>query len=612
MTPPLSLDLTSLRAAYRERRVTPADVIAEVTRRIDIHNDPAVWIHRLSAKELQAHIDRITQRGWETQPLYGVPFAIKDNLDLAGVPTTAACPAFEYTPSASAFVVQRLLDAGAIPIGKTNLDQFATGLVGTRSPYGVPRNPFHLEMIPGGSSSGSAVATASGLVSFALGTDTAGSGRVPASFNNLVGLKPTRGWLSNRGLVPACRSLDCISIFALTVPDAAAVAAVAGVHDRDDAFSRRPAAVFDPEVTAQEPPPFRFGVPRAEQLSWFNDEANPRLYQEAIGRLTQLGGQRVTIDFAPFAATARLLYEGPWVSERWSVVREFQAKHPDALLPVTRAIIERGATPLAVDAFEAGYRLEELRHEVARAWETMDVLVLPTTPTIYTRDEVAADPVALNSRLGLYTNFANLLDTAALAVPVGLRPDGVPFGVTLFGPAWSDASLARLGRSLHDAAALTLGATGAPRPPQGAPLPAPAVETLPAGWLPLAVVGAHLTGQPLNSQLTSRGARLWRKDRTAPCYQLFALAGTTPEKPGLRRVGSGKGSSIEVEIWMLPAVAWAEFVASVPLPHSIGQLYLADGSTVPGYHCEALALEGARDISRFGGWRRYRLALAPG
>ncbi len=608
----LSLDLVTLRAAYREKRTTPAAVLAEVQRRIEAHGDPAVWIHRLSEAEISAHVARVTQRGWEHQPLYGVPFAIKDNLDLAGAPTTAACPEFAYTPATSAFVVQRLLDAGAIPVGKTNLDQFATGLVGVRSPYGTPRNPFHPEMIPGGSSSGSAVATAAGLVSFALGTDTAGSGRVPASFNNLVGLKPTRGWFSTRGLVPACRSLDCVSVFALTVNDAAAVAAIAGAYDDDDPFARKPAVAFDPASTAQEPPPFRFGVPQAGQLDWLGDAQHPPLFALALERLKALGGQPVEIDFTPFAAAARLLYEGPWLAERWAAVRSFHAAHAASMFPVTRTIIERGSAPTAADAFESGYRLRQLQREAEKTWAQVDLLLLPTTATAYTRAEVAAEPLRLNAQLGLYTNFANLLDTAALAVPVGFRSDGLPFGVTLFGPAWTDARLARIGRALHARAALPLGATRASLPDTGAPLPTPLDERLPAGWLPLAVVGAHLSGQPLNGQLTSRGGRLWRKDRTAAAYRLFVLPQTSPVKPGLQRVPTGEGVSIEVEIWLLPAPAWAEFVAAVPLPHAIGQLQLIDGSSVPGYLCEPLALNGATDISRFGGWRRYRTAVSQG
>jgi len=611
---PFSLDLASLRAAYGRREFTPTQLIDEILCRIDAHADPAVWIHQLSRTELFARAAQVEALGPESQPLFGVPFAIKDNIDLAGAPTTAGCPEFSYTPEKSAPVVERLIAAGAIPIGKTNLDQFATGLVGVRSPYGVPRNPFHAEMIPGGSSSGSACAVAAGLVSFSLGTDTAGSGRVPASFQNLVGLKPTRGWLSTRGVVPACRSLDCVSIFALTVEDAGAVAQVAGGFDPADSFSR-PSPVAksgggtetpfadtrrDFEVPSSRAP-FRFGVPVADQLEWFGDTQNPALFANAVRTLESLGGSRVDIDFTPFRDAARLLYEGPWVAERWSAIRAFHARHADAIFPVTRQIIEGGATSLAVDAFESWYKLAELRRESDGAWTQIDALVLPTAPTIYTRSQVDAEPIALNSRLGYYTNFANLLDTAALAVPAGFRADGLPFGITLFGPAWTDGFLATLGGAFHRATAKTLGATSHPlRPaPTGSQLPA-------ANGIPLAVVGAHLTGQPLNHELIALGARLVRTARTANCYSLYALAGTTPAKPGLVRCGPGTGAEIEVEIWSLPPVAFAEFVAAIPPPLGIGTLQLSDGSSVKGFLCESAALHGAKDISSFGGWRAYR------
>jgi allophanate hydrolase len=593
------LDLSALRTAFTAGTLTPTALVEEVCRRLDAHGDPAVWIHRLSQEELRKHVKRIEAQGLPAQPLYGVPFAIKDNIDLAGVPTTAGCPAFAYTPTESAFVVQRLLDAGAIPIGKTNLDQFATGLVGMRSPYGVPRNPFHPDMIPGGSSSGSAVAVAAGLVSFSLGTDTAGSGRVPAAFNNLVGLKPTRGWFSIQGVVPACRSLDCVSVFGLTVDDATAVARLAGVFDPADPFARpRPAGAHDPSIG-----PFRFGVPGPDQLEWFGDTHAPGLFAEAVGKLESLGGTKIEIDFAPFRDAARLLYEGPWVAERWSAVRDFYAKHADAMFPVTRRIIEGGAKLLAVDAFEAGYKLAALRRAADATWVRVDTLVLPTAATIYTRAQVEADPITLNSRLGTYTNFANLLDTAAVAVPAGFRPDGLPFGVTLFGPAWSDARLAAIGGALHRAISATAGATGLALP-AASPASAAIVDEI-----SLAVVGAHLTGQPLNGQLTALRARLLRTARTTDSYRLHALAGTVPAKPGLVRGEPGTGAAIEVEVWALTPEAFGTIVAAIPSPLGIGTLQLADGSAVKGFICEPAALVGALDITAFGGWRAYRQSL---
>ncbi len=590
----LSLDLPSLRSAYAAGTLTPAALVDELLRRIADYNDPALFIHLLPRAEILAFAERLSSTPPASLPLYGVPFAIKDNIDLAGVPTTAACPEFKYTPADSAPLVARLIAAGAIPIGKTNLDQFATGLVGVRSPYGIPRNPFHPEMIPGGSSSGSASAVAAGLVSFALGTDTAGSGRVPASFQNLVGLKPTRGWFSTRGIVPACRSLDCPSVFARTVEDASAIAQIAAGFDAADPFSR-PAPSGGTTSVSSDSRTFRFGVPAPDQLEWFGDTQNPALFAAAIDRLESLGGTRVEIDFTPFRDAARLLYEGPWVAERWSAIRAFHAQHADAIFPVTRKIIEGGAKPLAVDAFEALYRLAALRRAADATWEQIDTLVLPTAATIYTRDQLAADPITLNSRLGHYTNFANLLDTAALAVPAGFRPDGLPFGITFFGPAWTDARLAALGRRFAFSAT-------------NSDTTAPASTTAPissSDELEIAVLGAHLSGQPLNSQLTSAGGRCIRTSHTSDAYKFYALAGTTPPKPGLIRVAPGEGRPIELEVWSLPAAAWARFVAAIPPPLGIGTVQLIDGTSVKGFLCEPAALTGATDITHLGGWRAY-------
>ncbi|MEO6003445.1 MAG: allophanate hydrolase [Opitutus sp.] len=599
----LGLDLGSLRNAYRTGALTPTLLIEEILRRVETYGDPALFIHLLPRPALLAYAARLETSTPDSLPLFGVPFAIKDNIDLAGVPTTAACPEFAYTPETSATVVARLIAAGAIPIGKTNLDQFATGLVGVRSPYGVPRNPFHPEMIPGGSSSGSASAVAAGLVSFSLGTDTAGSGRVPASFQNLVGVKPTRGWLSTRGVVPACRSLDCVSVFALTVDDAVTVTRAASAFDSADAFSRSKPPQNPPAIANE----FRFGVPCAYQLEWFGDPHNPTLFAAAIRQLESLGGKRVEIDFTPFRDAARLLYDGPWVAERWSAIRGFHQQHAEALFPVTRKIIEGGAKPLAVDLFEAWYQLAALRRSADATWETVDTLVLPTAASIYTQAQLAADPITLNSRLGYYTNFANLLDTAAIAVPAGIRADGLPFGITFFGPAWTDDRLAELGARFHHATGKTLGATGSALPPrETATSGAPATEEL-----QLAVVGAHLTGQPLNRELSERGGRLVKSTHTAACYRFYALKGTTPPKPGLARVAPETGARIEVEVWSLPPAAWASFVASIPPPLGIGTLLLSDGSSVKGFIAESAAFDGATDISEFGGWRNYLKSRAP-
>jgi len=592
----LNLSIGHLLAAYRAGRLRPVEVVGGILEEIPKHAADHIWIRPLTADELRPYLERLDAVDPATLPLYGIPFAIKDNIDLAGVPTTAACPDFAYTPARSAFVVQRLIDAGAIPLGKTNLDQFATGLVGTRSPYGATRNAFDPAYVSGGSSSGSAVAVARGLASFALGTDTAGSGRVPAAFNNLVGLKPTRGLVSTRGVVPACRTLDCVTVFALDVADARAALTAAMAYDADDPYAR----AAEPGPAAREG--FRFGVPDA--LEFFGDAAAERLFAATVGRLERLGGEAVRIDFTPFVDAARLLYEGPWVAERYAAIADFIEAHPDSLLPVTRGIIAPGAKATAVAAFQAQYRLQALKRAADAALAGLDFVLTPTAGTIYRIDAVQADPVRLNSNLGRYTNFMNLLDYAAVAVPAGFREDGLPFGVTLFGPAFSDQALAVYGDRLHGALDLPLGATSRKDrvPYAGA---AAAAEPV----MRLAVCGAHLSGLPLNHQLTERGGRLLAATRTAPCYRLYALPGGPPHRPGLIRQAEG-GASIEVEVWELPARHVGSFVAGIPAPLGIGTVALADGSCEKGFVCEGHAAQGARDITALGGWRAFLATLA--
>ena len=591
----ISLDLTRLAAAYGTGGLGPVQLVERLLPRLAASDGDAVWISRLPAAALQARAAALealppAERG----PLWGVPFAVKDNIDAAPLPTTAACPEFSYVPAASAVAVQRLLAAGAILVGKTNLDQFATGLVGVRTPYGVARNPFDPAFVPGGSSSGSAVAVAAGLVSFALGTDTAGSGRVPAAFNNIVGLKPTKGLISTSGLVPACRSLDCISIFALTAADASAVLDVAGGYDPTDPFSRpvpqRPDRGFDGLV---------LGLPRPEQLQFFGDHAAAAIFETAMARAVRLGARLVDIDLAPFLETASLLYAGPWVAERAAAVGDFLVANPDALWPTTRAVILTAERYNAVDAFKGSYRLAELARATAPVWEQIDALLLPTAPTIYRVAELEAEPILLNSRLGTYTNFVNLLDLAALALPGGFRPDGMPLGITLVAPAGSDHMLAGLGQAWQRSTALKLGATGASLPTE------PDLAQAGEAAIELAVVGAHLSGEPLNHQLVELGGSLLATTRTAASYRLYAIAGTTPPKPGLLRVAAGDGHGIEVETWRLSAPALGRLMAQIPAPLAIGTIELADGRRVKGFLGEAHALADARDISSFGGWRAF-------
>ncbi|MEJ1161624.1 allophanate hydrolase [Prosthecomicrobium sp. N25] len=593
---PASLDLGSLAAAYAGG-LDPRDLVADLEARIARHDDPALFIARPSAEAIRdraAALARLCPAERANLPLFGVPFVAKDNIDVAGLPTTAACPDFARVPAASATVVARLEEAGAILIGKANLDQFATGLVGVRSPYGVPRNPFDPALIPGGSSSGSATSVAAGLASFSLGTDTAGSGRVPAGLNNLVGLKPTPGLVSTAGVLPACRTLDCVSVFALTIDDAWSVLEVLAGFDPADPFSR--------PISAGTPGPLpgvvRLGVPGAKDRHFFGDTAGEAAFAAALDRLAGLGFSLVEVDFEPFLAAARLLYEGPWVAERYAAIAGFLEAGPERLHPVTRAIIEPARGRTAVEAFEATYRLAALKRAAEPVWGRVDALVVPTVTRAWTVAEVLADPVATNSALGTYTNFVNLFGLSALAVPERFRADGRPSGVTLIGPGGEDARLASMALRIEADAALPLGATGLPRP-------CARTRGVPPGMVPIAVVGAHLSGMPLNCDLVNRDAVFIRRSRTENSYRFYALAGGPPLRPGLVRVGEGAGYAIEVEIWALPPEGFGTFVAGIPAPLGIGTVRLEDGSAIKGFMCERAGLEGARDISEFGGWRAY-------
>jgi allophanate hydrolase len=463
LMPNVSFDLARLRATYATGAQTPTTTMKTVLQRIAAAGDDAVWISRFPDEALLEEAARLSATGSDSLPLYGVPFAVKDNIDVAGLPTTAACPAFAYRPERSAPVVERLVAAGAMLIGKTNLDQFATGLVGVRSPYGVPRNPFDPAMAPGGSSSGSAVAVAAGLVGFSLGTDTAGSGRVPAAFNNLVGLKPTRGLISTSGVVPACRSLDCVSVFALTVDDAVTVLDVASGFDPDDPYSRAPPPGFATRPSAA-PASFRFGTPHRGQLRFFGDAETAARFDEAIERAKALGGVAADVDFEPFIEAGSLLY-GAWTAERIVAPQALLTERPDTLHPVTRAVMASGLAMTGVEIFRAQHRLEALAKAISPVWRDIDFLLLPTTGTAYSLTQIAADPIARNSDLGYYTYFTNLLDLAAIAVPSGFTARGFPIGVSLIGPAWCDMALAGVARRMQRLAATPLGATGFPQAP---------------------------------------------------------------------------------------------------------------------------------------------------
>lgn len=577
--------------AYRTQEITPRTALHALRQQLRM-DDPA-WIYIFSADELDAQLKQLEDAGADALklPLYGVPFVVKDNIDVAGIPTTAACPAFSYVADADATSVARLRAAGAIVLAKTNLDQFATGLVGTRSPYGPVPNSFNPDYVSGGSSSGSAVAVASGLFPFSLGTDTAGSGRVPAGFNNIVGLKPTKGRFSTAGVVPACRSLDCVSVFALTVNDAELVAQLVEGFDPTDGYSRT--APAPAQLFTSTP---RFGIP-AEPV-WFGDSESERAWQQSLAQLRELGVELIPVDFTPMQTLAQLLYGGPWVAERHAAIAEFMAKHAEAMNPVVRDIIRQAVNFTATDAYRAEYRRAELTRTIQMQMAAVDALLVPTAPRLPTIADVEADPVVVNSQLGTWTNFVNLADCSALALPAGFREDGLPFGITLIAPAWQDAALAEFGKRWTQAISLPLGATQRFAPS------APVKNDPPAGYVRLAVVGAHLTGMPLNIQLIERNARFVESTFTADCYRLYALPNTTPPKPGLIRTQE-KGAEIIVELWDVPVHHLGSFVALIPAPLGIGTLTLKDGREVKGFICEGTAVLGAEDITHLGGWRAY-------
>ncbi|MDA7525806.1 allophanate hydrolase [Verrucomicrobiales bacterium] len=570
--------IRKLRSDYADGSLTVDILLDHVVAQADAC-DPAIWIHRLSREELQAYAERLSGR--EGLPLYGVPFAIKDNIDLEGVPTTAGCPEFAYTPIKSATVVAKLIEAGAIPIGKTNLDQFATGLAGVRSPYGIPGNAIDPNNVPGGSSSGSAVAVAKGLVTFSLGTDTAGSGRVPAALNKLVGLKPTCGRLSTHGVVPACRTLDCVSIFAQTNADAYEVLRAAEGFDHKDPYSRRLPISLPPVPKSP-----RVATPRPTDLEFFGNTASEQAFAEACEKMVSLGWTLTEVDFRPFLEVARLLYEGPWVAERYAAIRAFIEGKPHALHRVTREIIGEGDQILAVDAFESFYQLQARRRELEPFWESFDMLVTPTVGTTYSIAEVEADPIQLNSNLGYYTNFVNLLDMAAVAVPASVVDNGNPFGITLSAPAFHDLQLLCLADQIHGI--------------QPSAIPDRLDHCL------LAVCGTHLQGLPLHHQLTDLGATFVERTTTSPHYRLYALPNTTPPKPGLLRDETGAGESIEIEIYALTKEAFGHFVSQIPSPLGIGRIETASGDSVSGFLCEPFAIRAAKELTKLRSWRNYR------
>ena len=567
----------------RRNGASATAVIDVVLRALEELDDPAILIGPALRDLAMAAAQAVDLIDVASQSLHGVPFVVKDNIDVAGALTTCAFPPYGRMATDDAAVVARLRAAGAIPVGKTNLDQFATGLVGTRSPHGTPRNPLNQSIVPGGSSSGSAVAVARGLVPFALGTDTAGSGRVPAAMCGLVGLKPTVGRLPSIGMVPAVRRIDCPSVFAGSVADARAVARVAAGWFAGDPYSKQPVeaalCVRRLGILGRDAPAHALMEPNA----W-------RAYEDACEAARSLGFIIVDVDVEPLLAAGRLLYGGAFVAERTAAIGNFLDAVSEEADPTVRTIVEGGHRFSAVDAYNGEYALAELRATSDAVWDAVDALLLPTTPGIATLADVASEPIAANARLGTFTTFTNLLDLAAIAIPLGSRADGLPSGVQLVGPAWTDEALA-------DAAATLLGED------------APALDVR-LGEVALVVVGAHLRGMALNRQLTDRQARFVRAATTAGVYRLFALDGTVPPKPGLRRVDAD-GAAIEVEVWALSPSAFASFVAEVPPPLAIGSVQLADGTWQKGFVCEPCGFTAATDITHFGGWRAYIESINP-
>ncbi len=585
----MNLQLDALRQAYRNGDTTPRQLLLQLREKAAALNpDYHLFIHLLSVEELEPYLAALDGRDPDSLPLYGVPFAIKDNIDLAGIPTTAACPAFAYVPQQSATIVEQLLALGAIPLGKTNLDQFATGLNGSRSPYGACPNSVLAEYPSGGSSAGSSLAVALGVASFALGTDTAGSGRVPAALNNLVGLKASKGLISTAGVLPACRTLDCVTTFTATAREASQLLALTARHDPRDEYSR-PNPAWNDSSAFGTPRPFRFGVPRAQDLEFFGCNEGPQLFAAAIEGLKALGGEAVEFDLSPFLEAARLLYDGPWVAERYSVAGELLEQNPEAVLPVIRAVLAKAPAVTGVQTFRAQYRLQALKALCDEALENLDCVLTPTIGRPVTLAELAAEPVLRNSELGYYTNFMNLLDYAAVAVPTAFMSNGLPWGVTLFGRVFTDQYLLSVADALQRQ--------------QDSALPTP-TNAAHNDRARLVVCGAHLQGLALNWQLTQRGGRLLETTFSSPDYRLHALAGGPPLRPGMVRVKDG-GVAIAVEVWELPSSELGSFLTGIPAPLGLGKVQLADGRWESGFICEPYGLEGAVDISHLGGWRAY-------
>lgn len=583
---PLRMTASWLREQYAASKLAPRDVVAEMICRSVADEHMNIWIAPPDAETIEPYLKRLETMD-RSAPLWGIPFAIKDNIDLANVPTTAGCPEFSYTPDAHAAVVQRLIEAGAIPLGKTNLDQFATGLVGTRSPFGETHNALKPELISGGSSSGSAVAVARGHAVFALGTDTAGSGRVPAALNGLIGLKPSLGSWPTRGVVPACRSLDCVTVFAHELEDAMRVDGVVRGPDAADPWTRT-VVRRSPEL------PKRLLLPGGD-WPFFGPYASryEAAWRQAERKAAELGIEVQTIDYALFAEAAAVLYDGPWVAERWSALGAFIDAHPGQAFPVTEQVLRSGSGDRhdAASVFTAMHRIQALKHEAAKLLEHA-ALLLPTAGGTWSRDEVRVDPIRTNSDMGRWTNHCNLLDLCAIAVPAGEAAPDVPFGITLFAVSGGEDMLAKLAIRWADPFG------------KASQRSSDVSEEQPITTF-VAVCGLHMRGFPLEPQMKAHGAAFVKEAKTASKYKLYRLP-TSPAKPGLVKQEKG-GSAIELEIWEMPLAAFGRFAALIPAPLGIGKVELADGTEVPGFVCEGYAAADTEDVTFAGSWRNVHL-----
>ncbi|WDH80696.1 allophanate hydrolase [Paenibacillus urinalis] len=565
---PFNMTLESLRSGYLKQQFTPLEVIEVIIQRAEEDKDKNIWILPPSIERISSYIQQLEDLDVAEYPLWGIPFAIKDNIEVAGWPVTAGCPDYSYTPAEHSEVVARLIAAGAVPVGKTNLDQFATGLVGTRSPYGETHNALRMELISGGSSSGSAVAAARGQCAFSLGTDTAGSGRVPAALNGLVGYKPAVGAWPSAGLIPACRSIDCITVFAHSVEDAEKIDHLVRGKKEGDAYSRD-------LPLGNAVLPEKWLLPRGE-LTFYGPfaAAYKKAWEEVRHSITSSGHLVEEVDISILQEAAALLYEGPLVAERWSDLQSFIEANTDSAFPVTEQILRSGAREdfTAAALFRAQHRLAEIK-EITRGMMTNCILILPTCGGTWTREQVRTDPIHTNSQMGLYTNHCNLLDLSAVAIPAGKAEEDLPFGITLFSLPEEESSIVEAAKWYQQQ----------------------------EDHVTIAVCGLHMKGMPLEKQMTALRAEFIEETYTSSHYQLYKLD-TLPPKPGLVRVNHN-GAAIQLELWKMPVASFGRFTASIPSPLGISKIELEDGRWVSGFICESAAVQHALNITASGGWR---------